>query len=77
MIGGGSIRYEPGSIDDSEEKKQLRRAIAGIIDDAEERSAYICEFCGAAGMLRKDLGWLRTLCDDCYERVKKGRRKRD
>ena len=77
MIGGTSIRFEPGSIDDSEEKNQLRRAIAGIIDDAEERSGHICEFCGAAGELRKDLGWLRTLCDDCYEKMRKGVGDRD
>ena len=77
MLGGASIRFEPGNKDDSEEKKQLRRAISEIVSDAEKRSGHICEFCGAAGELRKDLGWLRTLCDDCYEKMRKGIGDRD
>lgn len=35
-----------------------------IADEAERKSATICEECGDTGKLRKG-GWLRTLCDGC------------
>lgn len=35
-----------------------------LIDEAEEKSRYICETCGAPGSTR-GTGWLTTLCDDC------------
>jgi hypothetical protein len=36
----------------------------GLIDEAEEASAKICEHCGQPGRLRTG-GWLFTLCDKC------------
>lgn len=38
-----------------------------IIDKYEKRSYSICEKCGQPGKLRKDLGWIRTLCHDHYK----------
>lgn len=35
-------------------------------------SGYVCEACGHAGELRDDLGWLLTLCDNCYQEKKGG-----
>jgi hypothetical protein len=38
-----------------------------VISEYEERSATICEKCGAVGELRKDRSWWLTLCDKCNE----------
>jgi hypothetical protein len=38
-----------------------------LIDEAEERSATICEDCGSAGRLdANSRGWMATLCDSCH-----------
>jgi len=41
--------------------------IGKIIDEAEERSAHICETCGKEGPEVETGGdhWLKTLCSDC------------
>lgn len=44
-------------------------AIWDRIWKAEEDSAYICEVTGKPGKLREDLGWIRTLCDEEYNKV--------
>lgn len=36
------------------------------INQYEVMSSKICEECGAAGMLREDLSWMRTLCTEHY-----------
>lgn len=36
-----------------------------IVDEAERKSATVCEECGEEGKLRKG-GWLHTLCDVCF-----------
>lgn len=38
--------------------------LAPFVREAEEKSFRICELCGAAGHLRTDRNWLRTLCDE-------------
>ena len=63
---GKSIRIELSNESDDEQKVNLRRDIAGIVRAAEERSNHSCEKCGDEGVLRTDLGWIRTLCDSCY-----------
>ena len=63
---GKSIRIESGNESDDEQKENLRRDIAGIVREAEERSKHTCEKCGAEGVLRTDLSWIQTLCDTCY-----------
>ena len=35
-----------------------------LIEEAETKSATICEDCGKPGKLRSG-GWIRTLCDEC------------
>ena len=40
--------------------------IEGAVDMACTMSGFTCEFCGAAGKVRK-LGWVRTLCDSCHD----------
>lgn len=39
-----------------------------LIEEAEELSTHVCEFCGDSGETR-DTSWIRTLCDDCYKKV--------
>jgi hypothetical protein len=39
-----------------------------LIDEAEEKSFTICEFCGKPGKPRAT-GWIKTLCDECYEKL--------
>lgn len=34
--------------------------------ELEEKSEHICEFCGDPGEIR-DMPWILTLCQDCYE----------
>ena len=40
------------------------------ISEAEKESYTICEVTGKPGELRTDVGWIRTLCDEEYEKVK-------
>lgn len=46
--------------------------IGKIVDDIEERSSHICEFCGKEGHtveMKNGLGgWLKTVCSDCSEK---------
>ena len=37
------------------------------IADAERLSYETCEICGNTGEMRKDIGWIRTLCNKHYE----------
>jgi len=50
-----------------------------VIDKAEADSYTICEECGKPGILREDLGWILTLCDEHYletKEVQKNKMKR-
>lgn len=38
------------------------------ISEAEHESFKICEETGEPGELRTKGGWMRTLCDECYEK---------
>ena len=57
---GGGLRIRPGGSD-------LRQKVAEIVAEYEEKSAHVCEVCGAAGCLRTDLRWIRTLCEEHYQ----------
>jgi hypothetical protein len=39
--------------------------VSGVIDLAENMSAYICEECGRPGITR-NLPWIQTLCENHY-----------
>lgn len=43
------------------------RRIYERIDQAESESYSVCDRDGSPGKFRKDLSWVRTLCDECYE----------
>lgn len=40
--------------------------IRGAIIMAEQLSKYICEECGEKGTIQPDMGWIKTLCHECY-----------
>ena len=61
-IGNRSIRLEPYEI-------EIQSEIAAIVRKWEEKSAEVCEYCGAPGSLRKDRR-VSTLCDNCWENRK-------
>lgn len=58
------------------EKKPLYEEIDELVEKYEKMSATVCEECGRTGKLRLDLGWILTLCDDCYSKRVDMRRKR-
>lgn len=39
------------------------------IEEYGEKSYTICESCGKPGVLRDDLSWIQTLCDECYKEL--------
>ena len=45
-----------------------------MVDEAEEKSFKICESCGKPGKTR-GRGWIYTLCDDCWKKLKANRKK--
>ena len=46
----------------------LRETVRRLIEDAEHRSATICERCGHAGTTTQSkTGWLRTRCGPCKD----------
>lgn len=47
-----------------------RGQINGAVRFAELLSTQTCEITGKPGKLRTDLWWIRTLCDEEYEKVK-------
>ena len=65
LLGGPSLRFTPNDGGD-EETVKLRNDIAGIVRSYEAKSGSVCVKCGKAGKIRKDLRWIRTLCEDCY-----------
>ena len=44
--------------------------IHDAIQAAEDRSYRTCEVTGEPGELRRDLGWMRVLCDEEYAKAK-------
>lgn len=43
--------------------------IAELVSECEDLSGKTCEMCGSDAVLRTDLGWIRTLCNTCYQGV--------
>ncbi|MCM1298278.1 MAG: hypothetical protein NC203_02985 [Firmicutes bacterium] len=66
--GINAIDFLGASIRISSKDTELHRKISGIVDKWEKKSAEVCERCGKPGVLRKDLSWVLTLCDDCYSK---------
>lgn len=41
-----------------------------VLDYLETASSYICQECWSVWRTRYDLGWYKTLCNDCYIKLK-------
>lgn len=48
---------------------ETHQKVAEIVDRYEERSGHVCEICGAPGLLRDNLQWIRALCDKHYQKM--------
>ena len=42
--------------------------MSDLIEEAENKSAKICEICGEVGTLRKINGWYETICEKCQNK---------
>lgn len=47
----------------------LSNKIAEIVSRYESKSKKVCEICGRDGVLRNELPWIRTLCDECFSKL--------
>ena len=50
-----------------EQEVVMMNEIRGMLSFSEVMSYTICEECGKPGIVRKDLPWIRTLCQEHYE----------
>ena len=57
-----------GLSDDDPAKNPNQRRFRAAIEAAEEGSCYICEECGAPGVLCASGGWWMTRCEACGEK---------
>ena len=72
----GSLRFyydfehSPNLVEnDNETKMKLRREdIRKIVRIFTERSANVCELCGAEAVIRMDIPRKQSLCDECHEK---------
>lgn len=66
--GISAIDFPGVSLRFSSKDSDLHRQTAEIVHKWEKKSGEVCEKCGKPGVLRKDLSWILTLCDDCYDK---------
>ena len=45
--------------------------VQNIIRKYEEKSQHICEVCGDKGKTTTELGWTKTLCKECFQKLYK------
>lgn len=55
----------------SPDKEELRNDVDKIIEAYENKSRKVCENCGAEGEVRKKGYRMRTLCDQCNDKIMK------
>ncbi|WP_147423837.1 hypothetical protein [Cohnella endophytica] len=70
------VDYDPGihaidSLDGRDlqakpDRSELHQEVTKIVQKWKISSTTVCESCGAAGVLRRDLRWVQTLCQQCY-----------
>ncbi len=46
------------------------KEVHALIQEYEDKSYSTCEVCSAEGKCRDDLGWVRTLCNKHYKKIK-------
>jgi len=72
----GGLRFyyhREGRLTDEIADEMVSQRLEDIVQQYEDRSEHICEDCGKEGRLREDLSWILTLCDNCYEKMHRGR----
>ena len=70
----GGLRFYAGF--SANLSKEQYDKLGELVMQAEAKSYKICEWCGQAGELRDDIGWILTLCDEDYEKRKVERAER-
>jgi len=60
----GGLRYYIDNI-----KPEFYDKVQILVGEAEIKAATICEECGQPGVLRKDIGWMKTLCGTHHKAV--------
>jgi hypothetical protein len=63
---GQSLRLYSHNDDNNAITGKLRSEIRQTVQNYEQKSKTICEFCGDSGQVRNDIPWMRTLCNACY-----------
>lgn len=53
------------------DKEELRNDVDKIIEAYENKSRKVCEICGAEGEVRKKGYRMKTLCDQCNDKIMK------
>lgn len=66
---------DKGTFRFSHNQRDIDKKVRAIVDKYCDLSKTVCEKCGSVGKLRRDLPWIQTLCDSCYEEMIKRRRK--
>ena len=56
--------------DAKNDNHELYKKIHQIVQNYCDKSYEVCEVCGKPGKLRRDLPWIRTLCEGCYGKEK-------
>lgn len=62
----GVLRFYPQWSDDLLPEPKDRSLGYELIGNAEHQSAHICERCGSLGATARPGGWIKTLCDTCF-----------
>lgn len=63
-VSGVKEKWAGLRIDASFYKKTVER----VLDDIEQRSFHICEFCGKEGRPQDVGGWIKTICYKCLKK---------
>ena len=59
----GTLRYYYKT---NSKYRAVVEAMARYVDEAEMESMYTCEECAERGLLRREIGYRKTLCESCY-----------
>ena len=64
----GTLRFYYYHKDIDTSSNEIRKDIEQIVRKYENHSKFVCEMCGKEGMIRTDIPWIKTLCDDCCKK---------
>jgi hypothetical protein len=68
----GTLRFYYQTVGDEglevEDMEFWKHVLRGLVTVAENESYRTCEICGKYGELRRDLLWIRTMCEEDYQK---------